>query len=819
MPSGAAFLDDMVQQAESDSGLTVAAAGLGAHIVASKLVENVMRQGEGLVLLLNMNAECEAVMDWWLYSKGCAAVTKVLGDVKPKDREDAYNTAVVCNMAPRVLIPDILQNRLNPLRLKGCIVWDSHRIDTVDAPEAFILRLLQDRSPGMYLRAITESPDSFIRRGLKLETLLRSLGVQKVFMWPRFHIRVEECLKKAPLEVIEMQCKMPKGAAQVQATLVSIIDDVVKELKNRLERLLQPGRGETALTSTGVITGLLGRFLREELGSRVGRLPQNVRTLLDELDVLKKLLRLLHTTTCVEFLEAAEHATFYAEGQVTGDIFREPANWLMSNSAKYLLPHAKARVFRGNNVQIEKDPKFAILSSIITDIKKDWAEGGRGYNSLAPGATFTSADRPTVLVLVKDRHTRFVVSHMLQKGEECVMNRLLQMYVDENYEETKTAASQMGEYRSKEQEKKTPSSKGSRGSAASPLGRSVLAEIVASAPEEPIPPGACDLNDNEDVMEAVQHEFSDVVLHDGYSSDDTVCGSVDSLEKEVEVTAIPEVEEKTPKRKRVDRTREANKKRKLDTVKSERDILLAEMDKYLGIYGAGTGPNIVVHTTHNSANLLEETRPSWVILYDPSILAIRRLEVHAARHSDWMTKVYVCGNSDSTEQQKTLTEINHEINAFKWLASARAKLPDLGRQSSTTPNTERPSPFYARAKRSKRSGLLQAIQNSGKIIVDHREFRSRLPSALQRRSATLIPHMLDIADYVLSPDIGIERKSIPDLMGSLASGRLLSQVERLTKKYRIPVLLIEFEGHRPFSLVEGESWHKQQHGWNRRQVC
>eukprot|EP01059_Diplonema_ambulator_P005208 TRINITY_DN14958_c0_g1_i1.p1 TRINITY_DN14958_c0_g1~~TRINITY_DN14958_c0_g1_i1.p1 ORF type:complete len:945 (+),score=280.71 TRINITY_DN14958_c0_g1_i1:695-3529(+) len=819
--SSSAFLSEMVAQSESDSGLMVVAAGLGSHIVTARLVENVIKKQEGLVLVLNTNDECEALIDWWLYTRGGGELVKVPGETKPKVREEIYGAAHVCSVASRVLIPDILQGRLNPLRLKGCLVWDAHRVDNVDAPEAFILRLLKERAPHMYIRAITESPDSFIRRGLKLDTLLRCLCVNKVFMWPRFHIRVEECLKLAPLEVIEMQCKMPKGAAQVQNTLIKIIDDVVEELGNRLEKMLPAGGGgDAALTSTGVITGLLGRFLREELGTRVGRLSQNVRTLLDELEVLKRLLRLLHTTTCIEFFEAVEHATFYAEGQLTGDIIREPSNWLMSSHAKYLIPHAKARIFRGNKLHLEKDPKFAILSSIIADINKDWANGGPGMNSLAPGATFTAADRPTVLVLVKDRHTRFVVSHMLQKGEERVMNKLLQFYVDENYTQERTAASQLQEYRSRDD--KTPGSKGSRGSkgsGASPVvGRSVLAEIVASAPEAPIPQGACDIGEGDEVTEAVQEDVTELCdLNDGYSSDDSFCGSVDSLEKEAEVAAapVPETPDKqTPKRKRQPDQKEARKKAKADIVKTERELLLAEMDKYLGIFGAGTGPNILVHTIHNSANLLEETKPSWVILYDPSIVAIRRLEVYAACHTDWLTKVYVCGNSDSTEQQKTLTEISNEVNAFKWLAAARAKLPDYGQ---ATPNRELPSPYLPKAK-SKRSGLLKAIQNSGKIIIDHREFRSKLPSALQRRDATLVPQLLDVADYVLSPDIGIERKSIPDLMGSLSSGRLLSQVERLTKKYKIPVLLIEFDTGRPFSLIEGESWHKQQHGSRRQEL-
>lgn len=39
----------------------------------------------------------------------------------------------------------------------------------------------------------------------------------------------------------------------------------------------------------------------------------------------------------------------------------------------------------------------------------------------------------------------------------------------------------------------------------------------------------------------------------------------------------------------------------------------------------------------------------------------------------------------------------------------------------------------------------------------------------------MVPLTLEVGDYVLSPDICCERKSISDLKGSLASGRLYHQ--------------------------------------------
>ena len=58
-----------------------------------------------------------------------------------------------------------------------------------------------------------------------------------------------------------------------------------------------------------------------------------------------------------------------------------------------------------------------------------------------------------------------------------------------------------------------------------------------------------------------------------------------------------------------------------------------------------------------------------------------------------------------------------------------------------------------------------------------REFRSSLPSILHGSGLQLVPTTLTVADYVLAPDICVERKSIPDLVSSFNSGRLYIHFE------------------------------------------
>ena len=65
------------------------------------------------------------------------------------------------------------------------------------------------------------------------------------------------------------------------------------------------------------------------------------------------------------------------------------------------------------------------------------------------------------------------------------------------------------------------------------------------------------------------------------------------------------------------------------------------------------------------------------------------------------------------------------------------------------------------------------------------------------------PPFPQVGDYVLSPEQCVERKSIADLKSSLVSGRLYHQAEAMSRHYRTPLLLIEFEGDKAFALQVG----------------
>ena len=78
-----------------------------------------------------------------------------------------------------------------------------------------------------------------------------------------------------------------------------------------------------------------------------------------------------------------------------------------------------------------------------------------------------------------------------------------------------------------------------------------------------------------------------------------------------------------------------------------------------------------------------------------------------------------------------------------------------------------------------------------RIVVDEREKKSGIPDLLKGIGINLEIKTLPIGDYIVAPEIIVERKTVSDLISSIFDGRLFDQCNRLKEHYKFPILLIE----------------------------
>jgi len=81
-----------------------------------------------------------------------------------------------------------------------------------------------------------------------------------------------------------------------------------------------------------------------------------------------------------------------------------------------------------------------------------------------------------------------------------------------------------------------------------------------------------------------------------------------------------------------------------------------------------------------------------------------------------------------------------------------------------------------------------------KVIVDSREFKSKVVVELSNHGLVVEQQQLEVGDYVVSDRCGIERKEVEDFLQSLIDKRLFSQIKRLVQAYPRPLVILEGEG-------------------------
>ncbi|GAA6007740.1 ssDNA endodeoxyribonuclease RAD1 [Rhodotorula paludigena] len=195
--------------------------------------------------------------------------------------------------------------------------------------------------------------------------------------------------------------------------------------------------------------------------------------------------------------------------------------------------------------------------------------------------------------------------------------------------------------------------------------------------------------------------------------------------------------------------------------------------------------------------VLDELRPKYVVMYDPTPAFVRRIETYRAAHPGLAIRVYFLVYKDSVEEQKYLSEIRREKDAFVRLIQEKGSMA-IPHEAEYRPHEDEGE--LLRTVPSRIGGGKHATQEIPKVIVDMREFRSSLPSLLHAAHIEVIPVTLGIGDYIITPEMAVERKSIADLISSFNSGRLFQQCELLTAHYKEPILLIEFDEKKSFNL-------------------
>ncbi|CAL9698808.1 unnamed protein product [Knipowitschia caucasica] len=722
-------------------GLLVVAEGLGIDRVLLHFLR-VYCGPDSLVLLLNTSPAEQEYLTEQLRVEGVTHLPRtVTSDTLSTDRYSVYTEGGVLFVTSRILVVDLLTDRIPAHLVSGILVYRAHKI-IESCQEAFILRLFRQKNKTGFIKAFTDKATAFTSGFCQVERVMRNLYVKKLFLWPRFQASVNSTLDRHKPEVVELHVSLTPAMRAIQSSIMDIMDACLKELKR-----YNPTMEAEDLNLENSLGNAFDKTIRHYLDPLWHQLGAKTKGLVQDLKVLRVLLLYLTQYDCVTFLNLLEslHSSHKSFGSNSGWLFLDSSTSMFVNarSRVYRIPESKKKAKLGMEAEkpstavakrelvLEKSPKWGALTEVMQEIEKE-----NQSSNQEPGR---------VLICASDDRTCSQLQQYIRQGSERLLHHLYTRTVGRR-DPTTAATLEIQRHVNA-----TASSK--------------LKKTTKKAKEA-----------------APKCTQSSLTLTQMFGQSVVMGSSEDELTEGEEV---------------------------------EQMELGLSSDAY---YGVLQEPLILIHPLkgctdpHSLTRVLWEVEPKYVVLYDAEMSFVRQLEVYKACRLGKPLRVYFLIYGGSTEEQKYLTALSKEKKAFEHLIREKATMviPEEreGRADTNLDLARNLEPANATTNTRKAGGQEQPKEPS-RVIVDMREFRSELPSLLHRRGLDIEPVTLEVGDYILTPDVCVERKSVSDLIGSLQSGRLYTQCLSMTRYYKKPVLLIEFDPAKPFSLMSRSDFRNE----------
>ncbi|KAJ2056197.1 DNA repair protein RAD16 [Coemansia sp. S146] len=782
------FQRQIVDALLDEDALCIVARGLGLRRVVAELCR-ICATPQALVFLLNASDTDEQALQQQLmalhsgHADACA-LRIIKNETNPAARAQLYRQGGLISVTSRILIVDLL-NDIVPIELvTGLLVLDASRV-TAESTEAFILRMVRGRNAQAFVKAVSESPESFTLGFAPLEKTLKALGLRHVQLWPRFHVLVQEDLACAKSPVAELRLPPTRAMIELQQAALDCVSATISEL-SAATKLLDPD----AINVESSLFRYFDALVKRMLAPHWHRLSPRVRGMVADLAALRRVAELITAYDCVSLLKYLDTLLLATKSPT-----QAPPSWLVSDSANILYSVARARVFSRRtatedssdeaNVDsmralglpgsivpaLEVPPKLLLLAKLLEEV------GVANCAALRQGGASTSGP---VLVMAGSARECQMIRTFLATAHESVdlghggkhpkmMADLLRGFFRWKAQMNSGSGGAAGNSRC--------NNKGANASTSS--SPAVTAQSQSQAVHRGAPAAkrrrvrgasAAGAKLPRAPADALEQETAALASHIEVRAEDT--------------QPLPHTGLDDP------HSTEGINLDDIDDGWLDASDQLPEFDEFYGILPANE--TVIVRSyTAGDTDFLTLLQPTHIILYDPDPAFIRQVEMYQAQgHA--LHQVYFMVYDNSIEEQRYLSAIRRERESFETLIHQNASL--------VIPiSTASPANALLLARRSQRTAIHSQV-GTPTIVVDVREFYSPLPSLLHAAGFTVVPRTIAVGDYILHDHLCVERKSLPDLIQSLRSGRLFNQAEAMIAHYSYAVLLIEFEMNTSFSL-------------------
>ncbi|KAI9855964.1 MAG: hypothetical protein M1824_005769 [Vezdaea acicularis] len=774
------YQQDLFHELRSEDELVLLARGLGLLRIVTNLLHSYDAAGNNLIVVVGADerengwigealAE-HAAVSMASNARGLSVVNTDMMSVGT--REKMYSQGGIFSITSRILVVDLLTSLLDPQTITGMVVLHAEKV-IATSTEAFILRVYRQNNKQGFLKAFSDNPEQFSGYS-PLAASLRNLFLRKPSLWPRFHVTVAKSLEgRKKAEVIELEVPMTENMRDIQNAILECVEASIGELKKA-----NSGLEMDEWTLDSALHKNFDTVIRRQLDPVWHRVSYKTRQIVHDLTILRQILHSLLTYDAVTFNRYLD-TILAAHSPPPGSTRQSQSPWLFLDAAHIIFDTAKRRVYTGKadgnlvggdalptslRPVLEEQPKWHWLSEILEEIERD-----AYFNPMV-----RDDSNGTILIMCSDEGTCRQLREYLQtqhvslddpetgSDEEMLqteasasfmMRRKLRNYLHWKKDFAKVSASLFAENQKVLDGAAESKTGGGRQQGKAPPNKRRRVRGGGSVATGPSRSSNGSLQVAQDNASLIRDLVAEIRPTESEG------------QQKHEIAADP----------------------------------LDDMEDYFELYEMDDIVLVHAYDGDLDEHVLEEVKPRYIIMYEPDAAFIRRVEVYRSSHSDRNVRVYFMYYSGSVEEQRYLSAVRREKDSFTRLIKEKG---NMAITLTTDAQLLDPQEAFLRTVNTRIAGggRLAATAEPPRVVVDVREFRSSLPSLLHGSSIVVVPCLLTVGDYVLTPDICIERKSVKDLISSFKDGRLYNQAETMLQHYKSPMLLIEFDVGKSFTL-------------------
>ncbi|VDN03180.1 unnamed protein product [Thelazia callipaeda] len=722
------FERNLMLDTYADDVLFIVASGLGLErLILHHL--HLYSDPQLLVFVINTTPQDDEYFLCHLRNSKIKCPPKIItADCSTKDRESLYMEGGIQFITSRILMVDLLQERVPVKNVAGIIVHRAHQLLN-GFQESFILRLYREKKENGFIKAFSDNPGAVIGLGV-LQRLLNRLYVRRIRLLPRFDVDVKHSLDTCSPKMVEISINMPHPMRKVQCLLVDIIRTCVRELKqssssdisSEEEEMIQP------------VLDIYPSTLERQLASQQFSISEKQQRLLAD---LKQLRGLLYRA---EELDPITLHCSLNEIKNDKDLLTNNSGWMFTQTSARLVAEVDGlcKIKSDSGQTVLEPPKWKALLDILNEIKKN--NNQNELSNKKQTVLLIGAGNEVCLQLrdiITDGVKKFLWVKNQRLGEEFISS------TDEPQAEPSWDPSQVILF-NKNVEDET------RGETLSSV-KVQQKEIVRKNRKR-------------------RRLFDEMKKKESSSKQTRLMRfGIVQIKKSVEESESAHNNDSSVENTHSDPSRDSE------------TCILEKQD-----------PLLIIVSSNDRYNLMKQLEifdPRIVILYHSDLFSLRLLEMYKACYSDKSLTIYIVMYANSNEEERYLLSLRKEQIAFEEMVREHGTL-----MFAREYETERDEPRQLKLAKSTRDAggrISEEEEENPKVIVDMREFNSQLPTVLYKRGIDLIPATIEVGDYILSPNIAVERKALDDLTQSLHSGRIFKQIEQMLRHYKCVVLLIE----------------------------